>query len=374
MLEVNFSESTVTILIAAGAVLLLSIFISFMSRLAFKILSRRYSNDSTTGIGQIILKVIDIPIFLFILSLGFLAAYLLLAISESPFLDPLNDTNEVATTIWRVLVIGLTTFTVARLIDGTIEWYLINISENTNTKWDDTLLPTVRRIVPMAIYAIGALIAIDSIGISISPILAGLGIGGLAVALAVQPTLSNFFAGTYVVTEGELKPGDFIELEGGPSGYVEDVGWRSTKIRSRFNNLIIIPNSRMAESIVTNFFSPTPAMNVLVTCGVSYESNLHQVQEIALEEANALIEESEDAITEPDPFFGFSNFGDSNIDFFIFLQAVDRGGTFKIKSELIKRIHTRFTEENIEINYPVRKLVMPAAESVETLLDEVTDQ
>ena len=374
MLEVNFSESTVTILIAAGAVLLLSIFISFVSRLAFKILSRRYSNDSTTGIGQIILKVIDIPIFLFILSLGFLAAYLLLAISESPFLDPLNDTNEVATTIWRVLVIGLTTFTVARLIDGTIEWYLINISENTNTKWDDTLLPTVRRIVPMAIYAIGALIAIDSIGISISPILAGLGIGGLAVALAVQPTLSNFFAGTYVVTEGELKPGDFIELEGGPSGYVEDVGWRSTKIRSRFNNLIIIPNSRMAESIVTNFFSPTPAMNVVVTCGVSYESNLHQVQEIALEEANALIEESEDAIKETEPFFGFSNFGDSNIDFFIFLQAVDRGGTFKIKSELIKRIHTRFTEENIEINYPVRKLVMPAAESVETLLDEVTGQ
>ena len=374
MLEVNFSESTVTILIAASAVLLLSIFISFMSRLAFKILSRRYSNDSATGIGKIILKVIDIPIFLFILSLGFLASYLLLAISESPFLDPLNDTNEVATTIWRVLVIGLTTFTVARLIDGTIEWYLINISENTNTKWDDTLLPTVRRIVPMAIYAIGALIAIDSIGISISPILAGLGIGGLAVALAVQPTLSNFFAGTYVVTEGELKPGDFIELEGGPSGYVEDVGWRSTKIRSRFNNLIIIPNSRMAESIVTNFFSPTPAMNVVVTCGVSYESNLHQVQEIALEEANALIEESEDAITETAPFFGFSNFGDSNIDFFIFLQAVDRGGTFKIKSELIKRIHTRFTDENIEINYPVRKLVMPAAGSVETLLDEVTDQ
>ena len=86
-----------------------------------------------------------------------------------------------------------------------------------------------------------------------------------------------------------------------------------------------------------------------------------------------MIEESEDAIKETEPFFGFSNFGDSNIDFFIFLQAVDRGGTFKIKSELIKRIHTRFTEENIEINYPVRKLVMPAAESVETLLDEVTD-
>ena len=136
------------------------------------------------------------------------------------------------------------------------------------------MLPTLRRVLPITIYAIGVLIAIDSFGVSVSPILAGLGIGGLAVALAVQPTLSNFFAGTYVVTEGELKKGDFIELEGGPSGYVEEVGWRSTKIRSRFNNLVIIPNSRMAESIVTNYYSPTPAMNVVVTCGVSYEACL----------------------------------------------------------------------------------------------------
>ena len=192
-----------------------------------------------------------------------------------------------------------------------------------------------------------------------SPILAGLGIGGLAVALAVQPTLSNFFAGTYVVTEGEMKKGDFIELEGGPSGYVEEVGWRSTKIRSRFNNLVIIPNSRMAESIVTNYYSPTPAMNVVVTCGVSYEADLPTVERCALEEAAALISESEQAIKDIDPFFGFSNFGDSNIDFFVFLQAIDRAGTFRLKSQLIKRIHERFGKEGIEINYPVRRLVFP---------------
>ena len=374
MIELNFSESTITTLIAAGILLVLSIFLSFMSRVVLKVINRRYTNDSQTAIGQIIVQVIEGPLFLFLLSVGILGSYLLLAVSNAPVLDPLNNTDEIAITIWRVLVIAIVTFTMARLIDGIIEWYLQNIAASTNTKWDDTLLPTIRRIVPMAVYAIGALIAIDSVGVSISPILAGLGIGGLAVALAVQPTLSNFFAGTYVVTEGELKPGDFIELEGGPSGYVEDVGWRSTKIRSRFNNLIIIPNSRMAESIVTNFFSPTPAMNVLVTCGVSYESNLHQVQKLALEEADALINESEDAITETNPFFGFSDFGDSNIDFFIFLQAVDRTGTFRLKSELIKRIHTRFTKENIEINYPVRKLVMPDSKSVDNVFEEVSDE
>ena len=373
MNEFNFSESTIAVLIASGVVLIVSILISFLSKLFLRALNRRYGLESKPGLIQIITKLIEGPIFLLFISIGLLLSYLILALSNVEVFDPLNNTDEIAITIWKVLVIVLVTFTVSRLIDGTIEWYLLNIAENTDTKWDDTLLPTVRRILPMAIYAIGFLIAIDSIGISISPILAGLGIGGLAVALAVQPTLSNFFAGTYVVTEGELKPGDFIELDGGPSGFVEDVGWRSTKIRSRFNNLIIIPNSKMAESIVTNFFSPTPAMNVLVTCGVSYESNLHQVQEIALEEANALIKESDDAITDNPPFFGFSNFGDSNIDFFIFLQAVDRSGTFKVKSELIKRIHTRFTAENIEINYPVRKLLIPETEIPNNISEVIAD-
>ena len=138
---------------------------------------------------------------------------------------------------------------------------------------------------------------------------------------------------------------------------MEEVGWSSTKIRSRFNNLVIIPNSRMVESIVTNYFSPTPAMNVVVTCGVSYDANLKDVERYALEEAQFVIDESDQAIKAVSPFFGFSNFGDSNIDFFVFLQAVDRSGTFKLKSELIKRIHERFNSEDIEINYPVRKLV-----------------
>ena len=292
-------------------------------------------------------------------SVGILLPYLIIIDIPIDLLVSLSGSGDLAIGTWQIVAIALGTLTTAHLCDALIEWYIINIAAKTNTTFDDTLLPTLRRVLPITIYAIGVLIAIDSFGVSVSPILAGLGIGGLAVALAVQPTLSNFFAGTYVVTEGEMKKGDFIELEGGPSGYVEEVGWRSTKIRSRFNNLVIIPNSRMAESIVTNYYSPTPAMNVVVTCGVSYEADLPTVERCALEEAAALISESEQAIKDIDPFFGFSNFGDSNIDFFVFLQAIDRAGTFRLKSQLIKRIHERFGKEGIEINYPVRRLVFP---------------
>ena len=359
MFEEGLTDSILLRLIGAFSVFLGFVVAALIVRIIISLIHRRLKNQDTSSVTSIILQSVKTPITTILLISGLLSAYLLVLGIEDVLPSGFSDTRDLSIKIWKIMSILITTFAIAKTIDHLIDWYLLNIAEKTETKIDDTLLPTLRRVLPITIYAAGALVAIDSIGISISPILAGLGIGGLAVALAVQPTLSNFFAGTYVVTEGELKEGDFIELEGGPSGYVEEVGWRSTKIRSRFNNLVIIPNSRMAESIVTNYFSPTPAMNVIVTGGVAYESNLVDVEKYALEEARTVIEESEKAIKGTEPSFGFSNFGDSNVDFYVFLQAIDRAGTFGLRSELIKRIHDRFNREGIEINYPVRKLILP---------------
>ncbi|MEC8890388.1 MAG: mechanosensitive ion channel family protein [Chloroflexota bacterium] len=373
MLGDELAESTLFRGIAAAAVFIIFILLALISRLVIRIFLKRIRRRDDPGIPEIILECVKGPFGFFLISTGLLVGYLLAISIENSIFVQLADTRDLAIKIWKVSVILTATFTVAHVIDRLIDWYLLNIAETTETKLDDTLLPTLRRVLPITIYAAGALVAIDSVGVSISPILAGLGIGGLAVALAVQPTLSNFFAGTYVVTEGELKEGDFIELEGGPSGYVEEVGWRSTKIRSRFNNLVIIPNSRMAESIVTNYFSPTPAMNVVVNCGVSYDANLGEVEKFAIEEAKAAINASDRAIKDVEPFFGFSNFGDSNIDFFVFVQAADRSGTFTLKSEIIKRIHERFNVEGIEINYPVRKIVYSEPVNPDQEVDFKTD-
>ena len=360
--------------IAAGLILAGFVALAILLRVILAILTKRANKDNADRLLLVVIDSIKGPAVLLVVTLGLLFGYFTLSRIEEGIFISLNGTSEYAFQLWQVATILIATFTTSHLADRTIRWYLRNVAMNTATTLDDTLLPIFRRVLPLTVYAIGGLVAIDNLGISISPILAGLGIGGLAVALAVQPTLSNFFAGTYVVTEGELKAGDFIELDGGPSGYVESVGWRSTKIRSRFNNLVIIPNSRMAESIVTNYFSPTPAMNVIVTCGVSYESDLEQVENIALEEAEALVKESTHSIKDMDPFFGFSNFGDSNIDFFIFLQAVDRNGTFILKSQLMKRIHSRFTAEGIEINYPVRKLVVSDEVNFEEIIGSETTE
>ncbi|MDP6049866.1 MAG: mechanosensitive ion channel family protein [SAR202 cluster bacterium] len=360
--------------IAAGLIFVAFVILAIFLRVTLAILTKRADKQKNDRLLLVFIGSIKGPSVLLVISLGLLFAYFIIARIDEGIFTSIAGTGEYAFRVWQVSAIFMATFTFSHLSDRMIKWYLANVAGKTATTLDDTLLPIFRRVLPITVYAVGTLIAIDNLGVSISPILAGLGIGGLAVALAVQPTLSNFFAGTYVVTEGELKAGDFIELDGGPSGYVESVGWRSTKIRSRFNNLVIIPNSRMAESIVTNYFSPTPAMNVIVTCGVSYESDLEQVENIALEEAEALVKESRHSIKDMDPFFGFSNFGDSNIDFFIFLQAVDRNGTFILKSQLMKRIHSRFTAEGIEINYPVRKLVLSDEVNFEEIIGSETTE
>ena len=214
------------------------------------------------------------------------------------------------------------------------------------------------------IYAVGALMVLDVVGITIAPMIAGLGIAGIAVGLALQPTLSNLFSGMFMVSEGEMNEGDFIELDGGPSGFVVDVSWRSTKIRDRFNNLIMIPNSKIMESIMTNYVSQSTVVTIIVPCGVSYESNLEEVERVSLKVANGVREEVEEAVDDFDPVVRFSDFGESNIDFNVIMQASDRLGSFVVKHELIKRLHSRFRQEGIEINYPVRKLVNPPSEGI----------
>ena len=329
-------------------------------QVVFQVMLKHRLRAAPEALDTQIVGSIKGPAVLFIIILGPLLGFITLTELKTPTWDSLDGLDIWARRVWALVVIGEVSYLASHVSQALLGWYIKTLAARTSTGLEDKLLPPVRRVLPLTIYAVGTLIALDRLDVAISPLLAGFGIGGLAVALAVQPTLANFFAGTYLVTEGELKEGDFIELDGGPSGYVVDVGWRSTKIRSRFNNLVIIPNSKMAETIVTNYYSPTPAMNVIVTCGVSYDSDLAKVERAVLEVAQDVIERSPHAVSDVEPFFGFSVFGDSNIDFFVFLQANDRTGTFTLKSELIKKIRARFLEEGIEINYPVRRLVYPS--------------
>lgn len=262
----------------------------------------------------------------------------------------------------RSAVVILVVFCVAsgvnRALSAGLTWYGQEMAARTRTDVDEKLLPILRRVLFVVIWGIALMVIFDRLNLNISPLVTGLGITGLAVALALQPTLSNFFSGTYLLTDQAVRPGDFIQLDSGVMGTVRDVGWRTTKIMTPENNLVIIPNNRLADAIVTNYFQPDRAVNVVVNCGVAYESDLDQVERVALEEATRVQKSHPGAVPDWTPLFRFREFGESNVNFIVVLRAIDRANSFLVVHEFIKALHRRFAREGITINYPARTLYL----------------
>ncbi len=360
----NIDSEYILAIVIAGATALGAVVLEVILKVAKRRL-RPPEDGSPPTAKFLVLDAIDGPAVLMLILAGFTASGSLAATRWQIEQGIDTDLALVLRRVGTVLVIAVGAHLSSRIVSLLLDWYVRYVAPSTGTDLDDQLVPPIKRLMPIVIYSIAGLWALSVFEIAISPLLATLGIGGIAIALAAQPTLSNYFAGTYVISEGEISPGDFIEIEGGPSGFVEDISWRSTKLRSRFNNLIIIPNSMMSENMITNYSRPALAMNVIVTGGVSYASDLQQVEDILLEVATKVVVESDVAVTEVEPWIGFDNFGDSNIDFWVFIQATDRVGSFALKSELMKQIHQRFNEEGIVINYPIRHLVVDDREDGE---------
>ncbi|MEO5923472.1 MAG: mechanosensitive ion channel family protein [Bryobacteraceae bacterium] len=194
--------------------------------------------------------------------------------------------------------------------------------------------------------SLGALMLLRTFGIDITPILTALGVGGLAVALALQDTLSNLFAGFYVSVAGHIRVGDFIQLETGQRGYVTDIGWRSTTLRERANNLIIIPNNKLAQSTVSNFHLPQRTIALSIAVGVSFDADLAKVERVLLEIAQA---EIPGLLKEPAPTVLLLGFGERALDFQLTCQIEEFEAQFPVQHELRKRIVERFRAEGIVI-------------------------
>ncbi|TET44601.1 mechanosensitive ion channel family protein [candidate division TA06 bacterium] len=208
------------------------------------------------------------------------------------------------------------------------------------------------------IFAVGILIILQSLGISITPMLTAFGIGGLAVALALQDTLANLFSGIFVIASRQVKPGDYVELDSGEKGYVTDVTWRNTTIRALPNNMIIVPNSKLASTIVTNYYQPQKQMSVLIQVGISYDSDLKEVERVTIDVAKEVMKEVKGGVAGHEPFIRYHTFGDSSINFSVILRANEYTDQYLVKHEFIKRLHERYMKEGIEIPFPIRTVHM----------------
>jgi len=324
------------------AVLVIALILGYIIRKIVFLRLAKWAEHTKTQLDDIIIAAIKGPFIVWFLMLG-----IYLAIELTKF--PENIVNLIGKAL---LVLGIfsATLVLANIMSQVIKAYSSKVESALPV---NSLTQNISRVV---ILGIGILVIINSLGISITPILATLGIGGLAVALALQETLTSLFSGFHITVARQIKIGDYIKLDSGEEGYIIDINWRTTKIRMLPNNVTLIPNEKLTKAIVTNYYLPDKEMAVLVNLGVHYGSDLKKVEKVTCEVAGEIMKTVPGGVPGFEPFIRYNAFGDSSIGFTVILRVKEFTDQYLIKHEFIKRLHERYKKEGIVIPYPIRTI------------------
>jgi len=311
--------------------------------IAFRLL-RRWDRRADSKIGDIIIGSIRVPSVCLCVAAGLYAG---IAVSELPEKYILYFNKSL-----HVVVIFFVTIAVANLAGRIFRNYIQN---------SDLPIPSTGLaygLIKGTIYVVGILIILAVLGISIAPLITALGVGGLAVALALQDTLANLFAGIHILVEKSIRVGDFIKLETGQEGMVEDITWRTTRIKTVPQTVVVIPNKKLSQSVVTNYALPEKEMMLMLPLGVGYGSDQERVEAILIDEAEKAKGEVEGLLPDSRPVVRLTAFGESSLDFVLMCRIREYSVQQSVLHELRKRILRRFREEGIEIPYPHRDVII----------------
>lgn len=275
---------------------------------------------------------------------GFLGG-LLVAIPFMPLSPKLIFGLQKATSVSLILSV---TWVAAAIVGG-----LVSLSTGTAFGASTSMFRVLAKV---GVWGIGLTVMLNQLGVSIAPLITALGVGGLAVALALQDTLSNLFAGIHIILSKQVKVGDYIKLEMGAEGFVTDINWRNTSIRATPNNVYVVPNSKLASTIVTNYNLPNPEMSLAVPVGVAYNSDLEKVEQVTLAVAKEVQQEVEGAIRDHEPSVRYQSFSDNSIQFSVNLKVKEFNDQYLVKHLFVKKLHIRYTAEGIVFPFPQRTL------------------
>jgi small-conductance mechanosensitive channel len=215
-------------------------------------------------------------------------------------------------------------------------------------------------MVSIAVFAVGLLVMLGTLGIKIVPLLGALGVGGLAAGLALQPTLTNLFAGFQIATSKQFRIGQRVRLASGEDGHIVDIAWRTTTLRTAQNYLVVIPNSKFADAIVTNYNLPEPPVNITLPITVQYDSDPRRVEAALMDEGKRLVAEVPELVASVAPVVRLHSFGESGLAYQVVLRAQDIEAQPVAQSTAYVRLLERLRREQIALAYPTRMLHLAA--------------
>jgi small-conductance mechanosensitive channel len=329
--------------VLAGIALATGLLVAFLSRTLLRWLGKHAKRTKWSGDDVVVDALRTVVPWAALVAGGAAAAAVL------PLTKPVQHTVNQSLT---VLLIFAVTVSAARVVAGLVQSVT---HSRSGVAGSATIFVNITRVL---VLALGFLVALQSLGVSIAPMLTALGVGGLAVALALQDTLANLFAGIHILASKTVQRGDYIRLSSGEEGYVEDINWRQTTVRNLSNNLVVIPNGQLAKSNMTNFMRPEQQLTILVQAGVAYDSDLEHVERVTCEVVTEVMTDITGAVPDHEPLVRFHTFGDSRIGFTVILGVGEFSDQFRIKHEFIKRLHRRYQAEGIRIPAPARTVAL----------------
>jgi small-conductance mechanosensitive channel len=330
--------------ILAACVILVGITIAFLARRLVHWLESK-AGETSTYWDDILIAAIGTPVqFAIIVVSVYLGVTWFNILPES-----MRWIHEPAYATAFYIVISA--WILSTLLHSIIHIYGRAIAEQSETDMDDRLVDLLELIIKYIIWFAAVMAILRVFSIDITPLLAGAGIAGIAVALAAQDFLSNFFGGAIISVDKPFKIGDRIKVED-YYGDVLSVGTRSTRIKTLDYQVVTIPNNKLTSNIIINYSEPDQKLRITLPINVAYGSDPLRVKEILLEIAQDAIKNTEYLLEDPAPTVFFTEFADSSINFILRVWARKYSLPDEVKDTINCRIAERFAKEGIEIPFP----------------------
>lgn len=348
--------TSLQIIAASVAIIVLTILSVWIVRALLNQVVGRLASRTRTDLDDNLLSVIKRHIHYLVYIVGAVALFNYLEYVSDGRAPGLFKGIDGTLFVLGVFVIAVM---IVRLMSTLLSWYATNIASRTETTLDDEFVPLADRGFRIVGYILALLIVLEHFEVDIMGLVAVLGIGSLAIALAAKETIANMIGGFVIMIDRPFRVGDRIRLDTGTTVIVDQIGIRSTKLRTFDNTLIIVPNAELMKSTVHNLTYPHPKLRVQVDVGVGYDSDMDQVRRVMLDEA----EQHPVVIDDPPPSFIFLEFGDSSLNVSLRCWVADVSQQFGTASELREQVLNRFRKEGIEIPFPQRVVTMVPEET-----------
>jgi len=302
--------------------------------------ARANAAKSKTKVDDILLNVVEKPLVFFLLIIG-------ASIGTRVLTVPIGFVGTVNSIYSVLLTIGAAWIAV-NLVEAIMSFYIAPLVEKTDSRLDDQLIPVVSKTIKWLIILFSLLLIVSSFGYDITAVLAGLGIGGLALAFAAQETISDMFGGLNIFISKPFIVGDWVQI-GEVVGQVERVSLRHTTIRNLDKRKVIFPNSMISKGIIVNI-SSAPSRKMVLNLGLTYETPAAKMKK-AIQLVTDIVNNHPDC--EKDPIVQFSEFKDFSLNLFVIYYA-DNDKWFGARHEINMAIKEAFDKAKIDFAYPTQ--------------------